>query len=158
MGYGDGAVMGVPAHDERDFEFAKKYGLPILPVIDVGGRTYSTEAWQTWYGEHGRCVNSGDYDGLEFQAAVDADRTRKASARHRRGRTDLFNRSLADLVWRAWPLRQFGRLRRFGIPGCRRCDRGRSAARRLGQQADHLAPARLGHFAPALLAAVDARV
>jgi leucyl-tRNA synthetase len=72
MSYGEGAVMGVPAHDERDFEFAKKYGLPILPVIDVGGRTYSTEAWQTWYGEHGRCVNSGDYDGLEFQAAVDA--------------------------------------------------------------------------------------
>jgi len=72
MSYGEGAVMGVPAHDERDFEFAKKYGLPILPVIDVDGRTYSTEAWQTWYGEHGRCVNSGDYDGLEFQAAVDA--------------------------------------------------------------------------------------
>src|SRR6202050_681443 len=41
MSYGDGAVMGVPAHDERDFEFAKKYQLPIKPVIDVGGREYS---------------------------------------------------------------------------------------------------------------------
>jgi leucyl-tRNA synthetase len=72
MSYGDGAVMGVPAHDERDFEFAKKYHLPIKPVIDVGGREYSLESWQPWYAEHGRCINSGVYDGLAFQAAVDA--------------------------------------------------------------------------------------
>ncbi len=72
MGYGDGAVMGVPAHDERDFEFAKKYHLPIKPVIDVGGREYSTSHWAPWYDEHGRCINSGVYDGLEYQAAVDA--------------------------------------------------------------------------------------
>jgi leucyl-tRNA synthetase len=72
MSYGDGAVMGVPAHDERDFEFAKKYGLPIAPVIDVQGRAYSLDAWQQWYSEHGRCVNSGRYDGLEYEAAVDA--------------------------------------------------------------------------------------
>ena len=72
MSYGEGAVMGVPAHDERDFEFAKKYGLAITPVIDVDGRPFSTDAWQPWYGEHGRCVNSGAYDGLGFAAAVDA--------------------------------------------------------------------------------------
>jgi leucyl-tRNA synthetase len=72
MSYGDGAVMGVPAHDERDFEFAKKYGLSIEPVIDVGGQTYSTEAWQPWYSAHGRCINSGRFDGLDYQAAVDA--------------------------------------------------------------------------------------
>jgi leucyl-tRNA synthetase len=72
LSYGDGAVMGVPAHDERDFEFAKKYNLPIKPVIDVEGRKYSLKAWQPWYAEHGRCVNSGPYDGLNFQAAVDA--------------------------------------------------------------------------------------
>ncbi|HEY2676494.1 MAG TPA: leucine--tRNA ligase [Steroidobacteraceae bacterium] len=72
MSYGDGAVMGVPAHDERDFEFAKKYGLSIQPVIDVDGRTYSTEAWQPWYSAHGRCVNSGRFDGLDYQGAVDA--------------------------------------------------------------------------------------
>jgi leucyl-tRNA synthetase len=72
MSYGDGAVMGVPAHDERDFEFAKKYRLTIKPVIDVDGQTYSTEAWQPWYSAHGRCVNSGRFDGLDYQAAVDA--------------------------------------------------------------------------------------
>jgi len=71
MSYGEGAVMGVPAHDERDFEFAKKYDLPILPVIDVDGRSYSTDAWHAWYSERGRCVNSGKYDGLDFKAATD---------------------------------------------------------------------------------------
>ncbi|HEY0748628.1 MAG TPA: leucine--tRNA ligase [Steroidobacteraceae bacterium] len=72
MSYGDGAVMGVPAHDERDFEFAKKYGLPIQQVIDVEGRPYSMAAWQPWYSEHGRCVNSGRYDALKYEAAVNA--------------------------------------------------------------------------------------
>jgi leucyl-tRNA synthetase len=72
MSYGEGAVMGVPAHDERDFEFAKKYGLPIRPVIDVAGRAFSLDAWQAWYTEHGRCINSGAYNGLVFGAAVGA--------------------------------------------------------------------------------------
>jgi leucyl-tRNA synthetase len=72
MSYGDGAVMGVPAHDERDFEFAKKYHLPIKPVIDVAGREYSLAKWAPWYSDHGRCINSGKYDGLDFRAAVDA--------------------------------------------------------------------------------------
>ncbi len=72
MAYGEGAVMGVPGHDERDFALAKKYGLPILPVIDVEGQHYSTEAWQPWYSNEGRCVNSGAYDGLDYRAAVDA--------------------------------------------------------------------------------------
>src|SRR6202007_1298348 len=71
MSYGEGAVMGVPGHDERDFEFAKKYGLQIKPVIDVEGRPYSTDAWQPWYSQYGRCVNSGPYDGLDYQTAVD---------------------------------------------------------------------------------------
>jgi hypothetical protein len=72
MAYGEGAVMGVPGHDERDFAFAKKYKLPIKPVIDVEGRAYSTDAWQPWYADYGKCVNSGKYDGLDYQAAVDA--------------------------------------------------------------------------------------
>jgi leucyl-tRNA synthetase len=72
MSYGEGAVMGVPAHDERDFEFAKKYRLPIKPVIEVPGREYSLDAWAPWYSEHGRCINSGKYDGLDFRAAVEA--------------------------------------------------------------------------------------
>jgi leucyl-tRNA synthetase len=72
MSYGEGAVMGVPAHDERDFEFAKKYSLQIAPVIDLEGRRYSLDAWEPWYGDHGRCINSGPYDGLDFAAAIDA--------------------------------------------------------------------------------------
>ena len=71
MSYGEGAVMGVPAHDERDFEFAKKYSLPIKPVIAVSGREYSLDAWAPWYSEQGHCINSGRYDGLDFTAAVD---------------------------------------------------------------------------------------
>ena len=72
--YGDGAVMGVPAHDERDFAFAQKYVLPIHPVIDVEGKTFSEVSWHDWYGdkENGRCINSGKYDGLNYQQAVDA--------------------------------------------------------------------------------------
>ncbi|HYD82263.1 MAG TPA: leucine--tRNA ligase [Paucimonas sp.] len=73
MSYGDGAVMGVPAHDERDFAFAKKYQLPIKQVIAVEGETYSTDAWQEWYADkqRGVTVNSGAYDGLGYKAAVD---------------------------------------------------------------------------------------
>ena len=74
MGYGEGAVMAVPAHDERDFEFAKKYGLEIRQVIEVPGKEYSLDAWQEWYADKqsGRCVNSDKYDGLDYEAAVDA--------------------------------------------------------------------------------------
>jgi leucyl-tRNA synthetase len=72
MAYGEGAVMGVPAHDERDFAFAKRYGLAIKPVIDVESRPYSLEAWQPWYADYGRCVHSGKYDGLDYRQAVDA--------------------------------------------------------------------------------------
>ncbi|KVM66389.1 leucine--tRNA ligase [Burkholderia ubonensis] len=74
MSYGEGAVMGVPAHDERDFAFAKKYDLPIKQVIAAEGETYSTDAWQEWYGDKdvAVCVNSGKYDGLNHGAAVDA--------------------------------------------------------------------------------------
>jgi leucyl-tRNA synthetase len=72
MGYGEGAVMGVPGHDERDFAFAKQYGLPIKQVIDVAGKPFSTDAWQPWYADFGRCINSGKYDGLGYREAVDA--------------------------------------------------------------------------------------
>jgi len=74
MGYGDGAVMGVPAHDERDFAFAQKYGLPIKQVIAVEGSEFTTEFWQPWYAdkERGRCVFSVKYDELGYEKAVDA--------------------------------------------------------------------------------------
>ncbi|MDI4634813.1 leucine--tRNA ligase [Pelomonas sp. V22] len=73
MSYGDGAVMGVPAHDERDFEFAKKYGLAIKQVVAVEGQSYSTAAWAEWYGDKqkGVCIESGILNGLGYKAAVD---------------------------------------------------------------------------------------
>ena len=73
MGYGTGAVMAVPGHDARDFEFAKKYALPIKQVIAVPGHDYSAEAWQDWYGdktaEGMRVVNSGALDGKNYAEA-----------------------------------------------------------------------------------------
>ena len=98
MSYGEGAVMAVPAHDERDFHFAKQYGLPIKQVIEIspaaqvgrgdgfgygdgsGGGTgsgnlpFNVDQWHDWYGNKGIgvCVNSGKYDGLDYTAAVDA--------------------------------------------------------------------------------------
>ena len=73
MSYGDGAVMGVPAHDERDFAFAKKYNLPIQQVVAVEGQTFSADAWQEWYGDKQKCVciHSGELDGLNQAQAVD---------------------------------------------------------------------------------------
>ncbi|HEV8691744.1 MAG TPA: leucine--tRNA ligase, partial [Ideonella sp.] len=73
MGYGDGAVMGVPAHDERDFAFALKYGLPIHQVIAVEGETYSNTTWAEWYADkqRGHCIHSGMLDGLAYKPAVD---------------------------------------------------------------------------------------
>jgi leucyl-tRNA synthetase len=73
MSYGDGAVMGVPAHDERDFAFAKKYGIAIKQVVAVGDEAYSTDAWAEWYGDkqRGLCINSGVLDGLTHKQAVD---------------------------------------------------------------------------------------
>ncbi len=70
MAYGDGAVMGVPAHDERDFVFAKKYALPIKSVIDFG-KPYSTDAWQAFYGDHGVCIDSGPMNGMTFDQAIE---------------------------------------------------------------------------------------
>jgi leucyl-tRNA synthetase len=74
MSYGEGAVMAVPAHDERDFEFAKKYKLAIKQVIAVEGESFSLDGWQEWYADklRGKCVNSGKYDGLNLEAAVAA--------------------------------------------------------------------------------------
>src|SRR5258706_673607 len=72
MGYGEGALMAVPGHDERDFAFAKKYGLPIVQVIDVEGKEYSTDEHQDWYETYGRAINSGKYDGLDHDGAVGA--------------------------------------------------------------------------------------
>ena len=107
MGYGEGAVMGVPGHDERDFAFAKKYGLEIKQVIDVRGQAYSREAWQDWYADKvdARCIASGKYDGLPYAAAVDAIAA------------DLKAKGLGD-TQTTWRLRDWGvsRQRYWGTP------------------------------------------
>ncbi len=72
MGYGEGAVMGVPGHDERDFAFALKYGLPIRQVIAVNDQAYDPTVWAAWYGEHGVLMDSGAYNGLSSAQALDA--------------------------------------------------------------------------------------
>ncbi|MDR7017219.1 leucyl-tRNA synthetase [Prolinoborus sp. 3657] len=76
MSYGSGAVMAVPAHDERDFEFANKFNLPIKQVIDAKGvddAEYTAAEWQEWYGsKEGKLVNSSEFDGLTLQDAFDA--------------------------------------------------------------------------------------
>ena len=76
MSYGDGAVMGVPAHDERDFAFALKYHLPIKQVIALAGESpmFNPTKWDAWYAqkENAQCMNSGKYDGLSVSDAVTA--------------------------------------------------------------------------------------
>ena len=82
MGYGTGAVMAVPAHDERDFEFANKYGLPIAQVIALkqprneDERSWDATTWRDWYADKTRAdlelVNSGEFDGLDYAGAFEA--------------------------------------------------------------------------------------
>ena len=107
MGYGEGAVMAVPAHDERDFHFARKYRLPIRQVIGIPDEPFSTDAWQEWYAdkERGGCVNSGKYDGLGYAAAIDAIAA------------DLKAKGLGDKQV-TWRLRDWGisRQRYWGCP------------------------------------------
>ena len=72
MNYGEGAVMAVPAHDERDFAFATKYNLPIKPVVRTSLGDETPAPWNDAYGERGELINSGDFDGLDFDGAFDA--------------------------------------------------------------------------------------
>jgi leucyl-tRNA synthetase len=107
MGYGDGAVMGVPGHDERDFAFALKYNLPIMQVVHVDGEHYDYQQWHDWYGdkERGVTINSDIYSGFTYREAVDA----VAHALHQKGLGEKKT---------TWRLRDWGisRQRYWGTP------------------------------------------
>jgi len=68
--YGTGAVMGVPAHDQRDFEFARKYGLPITVVIQPDGDPLDERTLEAAYSDEGHLVGSGEFTGLPSDEAV----------------------------------------------------------------------------------------
>ena len=71
MSYGTGAIMAVPGHDQRDWEFAQAHGLPIRQVVAPSDGT-NVDVMEEPFLDHGRTVNSGEYDGLEFDAAFNA--------------------------------------------------------------------------------------
>ncbi|MDR1741420.1 MAG: leucine--tRNA ligase [Synergistaceae bacterium] len=73
MDYGTGAIMGVPAHDQRDFDFARKYGIEIIPVIRPEGEAdFRAESMKAAFEEDGITCNSGQFDGLPTQKAIQA--------------------------------------------------------------------------------------
>src|SRR5438132_9547411 len=63
--YGTGAIMAVPAHDQRDFEFARKYTLPIRIVVQAGSESASVETLTEASTNYGRLIDSGEYSGQE---------------------------------------------------------------------------------------------
>ncbi|MDD5054193.1 MAG: leucine--tRNA ligase, partial [Candidatus Nanoarchaeia archaeon] len=69
MNYGTGAVMAVPAHDQRDFEFAKKYGLPLKIVIQTKDKSLNAETMKEAYAENGVLINSNEFNGLNNELA-----------------------------------------------------------------------------------------
>ncbi|WP_148714241.1 leucine--tRNA ligase [Chitinolyticbacter meiyuanensis] len=103
-GYGEGAVMAVPAHDERDFEFANKYGLPLKQVYAGEGQAFDATTWAEWYGakEDLTTVNSGKYDGLDFAGAFDAIVADLAAKTHGTKRTQYRLRDWGISRQRYW--------------------------------------------------------
>ncbi len=71
MGYGTGAVMGVPAHDQRDFEFAKKFGIEIVPVIDPQDPDVDLNDLKEACAAEGKVINSGEFNGMDNKEAID---------------------------------------------------------------------------------------
>ncbi|MCL4498773.1 MAG: leucine--tRNA ligase [Chloroflexi bacterium] len=72
MEYGTGAVMAVPAHDQRDFEFARKYSIPVKVVIQPEGEALAGEEMTEAYSGEGRMANSGEFDGLSKRDGIRA--------------------------------------------------------------------------------------
>ncbi|MCJ8502549.1 leucine--tRNA ligase [Desulfatitalea alkaliphila] len=71
MEYGTGAVMSVPAHDQRDFDFARKYGLPVVPVVNPADGDLDGDAMAAAYTEDGVMINSGEFNGLPNRQAME---------------------------------------------------------------------------------------
>ena len=71
MGYGTGAVMGVPAHDQRDFDFATKFGIDITPVVDPGDPSIDLNILKEACAAEGTLINSGEFSGLNNRVAID---------------------------------------------------------------------------------------
>ncbi|MBW8714475.1 MAG: leucine--tRNA ligase [Variovorax paradoxus] len=108
INYGDGAVMGVPAHDERDFAFANKYGIEIIQVVLVDDEPhFDYHKWQDWYGDkqRGVTINSDNFSGMTHKEAV-------AAVAHA-----LAQKGLGEMQT-TWRLRDWGvsRQRYWGTP------------------------------------------
>ena len=107
-GYGTGAVMAVPAHDERDFKFAKYFGLPILKVIEPPASLSSGEGWEdeaSYDGKEGKLINSDFLNGLDVKAAIKKAIAEIENKKIGKGKTNF---RLRDAV--------FGRQRYWGEP------------------------------------------
>ena len=98
MGYGTGAIMAVPAHDERDFEFCRKYGIPVRPVIRPADGELAVEPGMTGpYCEYGIVENSGEWSGLAECRGAPPDERVRGPARLREGSHHLSPEGLGDL-------------------------------------------------------------
>ncbi len=99
MGYGTGAIMAVPAHDQRDFEFCKQYGIPIRPVIrPVDGALADVATMKEAWGEDGIVENSGPYTGLPSAEARSVMTAQGRSGGFRKGRGHVPHQGLGHLA------------------------------------------------------------
>ncbi|MFU8818851.1 MAG: leucine--tRNA ligase [Desulfurivibrio sp.] len=105
MEYGTGAVMAVPAHDQRDFEFAKMYRLPIIPVVQPAGDPLTAEAMEQAHEGPGTLSDSGDFSGLDWEEAK--------TAITRRAEEQGFGRARITYRLRDWGI---SRQRYWGTP------------------------------------------